>query len=158
LKNCSSFEELLSSYVDNDLEDCDVLLVEEHLESCPHCVGLLKLYREISKSVADSKVSEPLGLNDRIMEKIKNPEVIQGSIKADTLVIFPKNYGWGTRWAEDKVWGIFKADQQTQQLWTLMQTTLEKHGLNTDIIYEDTNYPPPSTYQNIYHYQEYTQK
>ena len=89
---------------------------------------------------------------------IKNPEVIQGSIKADTLVIFPKNYGWGTRWAEDKVWGIFKADQQTQQLWTLMQTTLEKHGLNTDIIYEDTNYPPPSTYQNIYHYQEYTQK
>jgi hypothetical protein len=81
---------------------------------------------------------------------VKNPKVIQGSIKADTLVIFPKNYGWGTRWAEDKIWGIFKADKQTQQLWTLMQTTLENHELTTDIIYDDINYPPSAAYQNIY--------
>ncbi|MDR0372373.1 MAG: hypothetical protein LBI79_02245 [Nitrososphaerota archaeon] len=81
---------------------------------------------------------------------VKNPKVLQGSIKADTLVVFPKNYGWGTRWAEDKIWGIYKADKQTQQLWTLMQTTLEKHGLATDIIYDDTDYPPSATYQNIY--------
>ncbi|MDR0492081.1 MAG: hypothetical protein LBH74_00345 [Nitrososphaerota archaeon] len=86
---------------------------------------------------------------------VKNPKVIQGSIKADTLMIFPKDYGWGTRWAEDKIWGIFKADHQTQQLWMLMQTVLEEHGLTTDIIYDDTNYPPATMYQNIYHYQEY---
>jgi len=81
---------------------------------------------------------------------VKSPKAIQGSIEADTLIIFPKNYGWGTRWAEDKIWGIFKADQQSQQLWVLMQTTLEKYGLNTDIIYDDPNYPPSSIYQNIY--------
>jgi len=89
---------------------------------------------------------------------IKNPKIIQGSIKADTQVIFPKNYGWGTRWAEDKIWGIFKADQQTQQLWMLMQTALEEHGLNTDIIYDDPDYLPSTIYQNSYHYQESIKK
>ena len=81
---------------------------------------------------------------------VKNPREIQGSIKADSVLVLPKNYGWGTRWEEDKIWGIFKADDQTKQIWSLMQTTLQEHGLKIDIVYEDSEFPLPSGYQNIY--------
>ena len=69
---------------------------------------------------------------------VKNPRIIQGAIKADSVLVLPKNYGWGTRWEEDKVWGIFKADEQTSQIWSLMQTTLQDHGLKTDIVFNDS--------------------
>ena len=82
--------------------------------------------------------------------EVKNPQKIQGSIKADSVLVLPKNYGWGTRWAEDKVWGIFEADNQTKQIWNLMQTTLQDHGLKTDIAIDDSEFPVPSSYKNIY--------
>ena len=84
------------------------------------------------------------------MNVVKNPDEIRGSIKADSAVVFPQNYGWGTRWMEDKVWGIFKADNQTRQIWDLMQTTLQEHGLKTDIIYSDSEFALPTQYQNVY--------
>jgi hypothetical protein len=81
---------------------------------------------------------------------VKNPKVDYDSIRADSVLILPKNYGWGMRWKEDKIWGIFNPDDQTKQIWALMQTTLANHGIKTDIVYEDTNYPAKEQYQNIY--------
>ncbi|MGD6851552.1 MAG: hypothetical protein ACQCN6_05770 [Candidatus Bathyarchaeia archaeon] len=83
---------------------------------------------------------------------VMNPQEVQGSVVADTALVLPKNYGWGARWVEDKIWGIFVADQQTKLLWSLMQTTLANHGLNTDIIYDDTKYPLRSVYSNVYYW------
>jgi hypothetical protein len=83
---------------------------------------------------------------------VKNPHIVQGSIKADSVLVLPKNYGWGMRWREDKIWGVFKTDDKTQQLWDLMQTTLKNHGLETDIVYEDTEFPLIAEYQYIYHW------
>ena len=83
---------------------------------------------------------------------VKNPHITQGSIKADSVLVLPKNYGWGMRWSEDKIWGIFKADDQTKQLWDLTQTTLKNHGLKTDIVYEDTEFPLIADYQHIYNW------
>jgi hypothetical protein len=83
---------------------------------------------------------------------VKNPHIIQGSIKADSVLVLPKNYGWGMRWAEDKIWGIFTADDKAQQIWDLLQTTLKNHGLKTDIVYEDTEFPLTTEYQYIYYW------
>jgi hypothetical protein len=84
------------------------------------------------------------------MDVIKNPDEIRGSIKANSALVLPQNYGWGTRWMEDKVWGIFKADNQTRQMWDLMQLTLQKQSLKTDIIYADSEFALPTQYQKIY--------
>jgi hypothetical protein len=81
---------------------------------------------------------------------VENSQVTQGSLKAEFAVVFPKNYGWGTRWAEDKVWGIFKADEETQRIWELMQATLKEHGLKVDIVFSDSEFPAATRYQNIY--------
>ena len=74
---------------------------------------------------------------------VKNPKVTQGSIKADSVVVLPQNYGWGARWETDHIWGIFAADNKTSQYWNLMQATLQNHGLNTDIVYADPQFPLP---------------
>jgi hypothetical protein len=85
---------------------------------------------------------------------VKNPHITQGSTKADSALVLPKNYGWGMRWNQDKIWGIFNPDDKTQQLWNLLQTTLQNHGLKTDIVYEDAEYPLTEEYQNIYHWSQ----
>ena len=83
-------------------------------------------------------------------EVVENPRVIQGSVRADSVLVLPKNYGWGTRWDGDKIWGIFTADEQEHQIWGLMQTALQEHGLNTDIVYDESEFPLPANYQNVY--------
>jgi hypothetical protein len=85
---------------------------------------------------------------------VKNLDINQGSNKADSVLVLPKNYAWGMRWREDNIWGVFKADDQTKQFWELMQTTLQTHGLKTDIVYEDPEYPLKEGYQNIYHWNQ----
>jgi hypothetical protein len=87
-------------------------------------------------------------------DAVKNPQIVQGSIKADSVLVLPQNYGWGMRWATDKIWGIFKADNQTQQLWDLMQSTLKDHDLKTDIVYEDADFPLASEYKYIYYWNQ----
>ncbi len=82
---------------------------------------------------------------------VKNPQIIQGSIKADSVLVLPKNYGWGTRWAGDKIWGIFIADNHTKEIWSLMQTTLQAHDLKTDIVFDDSDFPLLPIYRNIYY-------
>jgi hypothetical protein len=83
---------------------------------------------------------------------IKNPQIIQGSIQADSVLVLPKNYGWGMRRSEDIIWGIFKADNQTLRLWDLMQSVLENHDLKIDIVFEDTAFPLTEDYQHIYNW------
>jgi hypothetical protein len=83
---------------------------------------------------------------------VKNPNVVQGSVKADSVIVLPANYGYGGRWGEDHIWGIFIADNQTRQIWNLMQSVLQEHGLQTDIVYADAGFPLPKYYQNIFTY------
>jgi hypothetical protein len=83
-------------------------------------------------------------------DAVKNPHEIRDSIRANSALVLPQNYGWGTRWREDKIWGIFKADNQTSQIWDLMQATLLEHGLNMDIVYADSDFPLPTQYLTIY--------
>jgi hypothetical protein len=85
---------------------------------------------------------------------VKNPHIVHGSIKADSVLVLPQNYGWGMRWPEDKIWGIFKADDKAQQIWDLMQSTLKNHDLKTDIVYEDADFPLVPEYQHIYYWNQ----
>jgi hypothetical protein len=85
---------------------------------------------------------------------VKNPHVVHGSIKAEAVLILPKNYGWGMRNPRDKIWGIFKADNKTQQIWDVMHSILEDHGFKTDIVYEDTKFPLPPEHQYIYYWDQ----
>jgi hypothetical protein len=81
---------------------------------------------------------------------IQNPKDTWNSVKADSVLVLPQNYGWGTRAPWDKIWGIFVADEKTQQIWDFMQNKLQEHDYNIDIVVKDSRYPLPEQYQNVY--------
>jgi hypothetical protein len=82
-------------------------------------------------------------------EDMQNSKGVQDSIKADTVLVFPPNFGWGTRWDGDKVWGIFVGDEKTHQIWGIMQASLQQRGFGIDIVIDDQNYPLNNLYKNI---------
>jgi|LSQX01.1.fsa_nt_gb hypothetical protein len=87
-------------------------------------------------------------------DSVTNANVVKGSIQADSALVFPHNYAWGGRWRDDNVWGIFKADERTWRMWDIMQSALDQHGFNLDIVYDDVNYPLSSKYLNNYYCSE----
>jgi hypothetical protein len=74
-------------------------------------------------------------------EVVKNPDVIHGSIVAETVLVLPKNYGWGMRHPQDRIWGWFGPDEKSAQIWELSRYLLSKYSLTLDIVYEDPVFP-----------------
>jgi hypothetical protein len=68
----------------------------------------------------------------------------RGSISDDRTstqiaYVLPKDYGWGFRGLEDKVWGIW-VDELSTQLGNDLNYLLHTHHLSLDIIYDDPKY------------------
>jgi hypothetical protein len=84
---------------------------------------------------------------------VQNPNIIHGEIKADSVLILPKNFGGGLRWREDTVWGVFKHDETSGKIWDLTVSALDKHGYTLDIAYDDPAYTLSSNYTNILRFQ-----
>jgi hypothetical protein len=53
--------------------------------------------------------------------------------------VLPKDYGWGFRGSEDKVWG-FWLDELSTKIWTDVNYLLHTHHLRLDIIYDNPKY------------------
>lgn len=51
--------------------------------------------------------------------------------------VLPKDYGYGFRGADDKIWGLWEADNQTAKIWSDANSLAEQYALEFDIIYED---------------------
>lgn len=73
-------------------------------------------------------------------EVVVNPDETNNSAGSVAFVL-PQNYGWGMRFAEDKIWGIWKADDTTRTIWSNLQAALAKYGSQLDIVYNDPAYP-----------------
>jgi hypothetical protein len=85
---------------------------------------------------------------------VKDSGVVYGSVKADAVLVLPRNYGWGMRSPDDKIWGIFKPDNQTQTISDVMAHILEEHDLKVDIVYDDPDFPLPQEYQQVYYWNQ----
>jgi hypothetical protein len=87
-------------------------------------------------------------------EVVQNPDVKQGSIEAEAVLVLPENYGWGMRNPKDKIWGLWEGDEQSQQIWDLLQALLDQYGSGLDIIYEDSRFPVEGKYPNIFYWNQ----
>jgi hypothetical protein len=76
--------------------------------------------------------------------------------KADGLValVLPKDYGWGTRRTaqriEDRIWGFWPEDNNTQIIGQKMHILLSRYGLKLDIIFDDPQFSYQERYAQIY--------
>jgi len=67
---------------------------------------------------------------------IDNP---RSNLQADERIAFvlPKGYGYGFRGPEDKIWGLWEADDLSLEISYHLGTLLEEYRTNLDIIYDD---------------------
>ncbi len=73
----------------------------------------------------------------------ENPEDY-GKTRGQTAFVLPKDYGWGFRKPEDKIWGLWAADNLSMTIWENMNKLFEKYDLELDIVYND----PQFSYEN----------
>ena len=68
---CNEVKELLSEYIDNELEEQQAAQVKEHIASCEECKGLLKELVEIKKVLSDGGETAPDTLEPSVMYALK---------------------------------------------------------------------------------------
>ncbi len=69
----------------------------------------------------------------------QNPEK-QGSLKADTAVVLPQDYGFGFRSQDDSVWQQHIATAWTQQLYANVASLLSQYKSGLNIVYGDPQF------------------
>ncbi|MHC3129414.1 MAG: hypothetical protein IBV52_04985 [Candidatus Bathyarchaeota archaeon] len=87
-------------------------------------------------------------------DTVKNPEVIHDSTKAEAILVLPKNYGWGMRNRNDKIWAFWGPDEKSHQIWTLSRQLLTQYGTSLDIVYDDPAFPVTGKYPKIYYWNQ----
>jgi hypothetical protein len=77
---------------------------------------------------------------------------ISGSEKTVGQVAFvlPKDYGWGMRNPNDRIWGFWGPDNSSLLIWDNMNKLIMKYGLKLDIIYDDPRFDFEEKYNKIY--------
>ncbi len=85
---------------------------------------------------------------------VKNPEVVQGIIEAEAVLVLPRNYGWGMRRPDDRIWGWWGPDEKSPHIWAISRQLLSKYGLHLDIVYEDPDFPVEDVYPQIYYWNQ----
>ena len=82
-----------------------------------------------------------------VMERFWNrihafPENILGKVKGEVAFVLPKDYGWGMRWLDDSIWGLWSADTDSLSplIWEKMNKLIERYGLRLDILYDDPRF------------------
>ncbi|MCL2134995.1 MAG: hypothetical protein FWH37_05510 [Candidatus Bathyarchaeota archaeon] len=83
---------------------------------------------------------------------INNP-FIEPISKAEAVFVLPRNYGWGMRHAEDRIW-IWSSDEYSQQIWDISRELIEQYGIKLDIVYDDPNFPVIGKYDQIYYWNQ----
>ena len=73
-----------------------------------------------------------------------------GKEKAQVAFVLPKDYGWGMRTADDKIWGLWPPDDLAPLIWDKMTTLINRYGLALDILYDDPQFNFTEKYSKIY--------
>ncbi len=77
-----------------------------------------------------------------------------GKEKAQAVFVLPKDYGWGMRNPQDTIWGLWRTDTASQQIWTQLQNKLQQHGSKLDIVYDDSAFPLAGKYSQVYYWNQ----
>ena len=85
-------------------------------------------------------------------EVVQNPAIAHGGVKAEAVLVLPKDYGWGMRFRADKIWGLWEPDSTSEQIWNQLQQRLDQFGTKLDIIYDDPAFPVEGRYANVYYW------
>lgn len=85
---------------------------------------------------------------------VTNRHTTCGTAKAELALVLPENYGWGMRWGDDTIWGLWEPDEKSEQIWNISRNLLKEYGIKFDIIYEDPEFPSTGKYPEIIYWNQ----
>ena len=88
---------------------------------------------------------------EKLWHKIRTDQN-HNPISAQTVLVLPKNYGWGMRNPNDTIWGLWSADEKSPQIWNATRTLLNRYGSHLDIVYDDPMFSVKDKYSEIYYW------
>jgi hypothetical protein len=107
-------------------------------------------YAEINNQSCGIMQNEHFEALERLWNDVTSKrETSHGSTKAEHILVLPKNYGYGMRRPDDKIW-YWEADEKTTQVWDYTQKLVSQYGLKLDIAYEDAKFPVTSQYALVF--------
>uniref|UniRef100_A0A7V0Z731 Putative zinc-finger domain-containing protein n=1 Tax=candidate division WOR-3 bacterium TaxID=2052148 RepID=A0A7V0Z731_UNCW3 len=73
--SCGISVELLSAYIDNELDEQKYTMVKEHLKACVHCRKIVEQFREMDARIREMELDEPspefiFNLKKNVMERV----------------------------------------------------------------------------------------
>ena len=93
-------------------------------------------------SLAEALTEEHLDAMKRFWRYTQNNPrgpIIDVLASTQTAYVLPKDYGWGFRGVEDKVWGLW-VDELSIKIGNEINYLLHTHHIGLDIIYDDPKY------------------
>ncbi len=85
--------------------------------------------------------------------KVPNLRTISDVNKAEAALVLPRNYGWGMRNPEDRIW-YWGPDERSPQIWNISRKLLVQYGIRLDIVYDDPTFPVTDKYSRIYYWNQ----
>jgi hypothetical protein len=80
--------------------------------------------------------------------------IIPDFSEAEAALVLPRNYGWGMRNPEDRIWGFWGPDEKSPQIWEVSRNLISQYGLHLDIVYDDPSFPVTGKYPRIYYWNQ----
>jgi hypothetical protein len=80
-----------------------------------------------------------------------NLRTLTVSGQAEAALVLPRDYGWGMRRPDDRIW-YWGPDEKSPQIWDLSRRLLSRYGKRLDIVYDDPDFPVTGKYPKIYHW------
>ncbi len=112
-------------------------------------------YAEDMKGPYGTMQDEHFDASERFWnEVVQNSSVKHGENAAEAALVLPKDYGWGMRNTNDTIWGLWKPDGVSQQIWSQLQNKLGQYGTKLDIVYEDSAYSVTGKYGQIFYWNQ----
>ncbi len=74
--------------------------------------------------------------------------------QAEAALVLPRNYGWGMRRPDDRIWGYWGPDDKSEHIWNISRSLLSEYGLRLDIICEDPQFPLEGKYSKVYYWNQ----
>ncbi len=74
-------------------------------------------------------------------------------VEAEVAFVLPKDYGWGMRTLEDRIWlPDWGPDSRSTLIWDNLNKLIDRYGLRLDIIYDDPSFDFAEKYSEIYYW------
>lgn len=75
MTDCLNFEQQISAMIDGELPEAERQALEAHLETCPDCMEVYRMFSGASAAMHDISFEPPADLKERVLQQIEDEKV-----------------------------------------------------------------------------------